>query len=226
MTDGEPSELPAQAAPAAMTGPEPFEYSRDQWNAVLTVVPADKATDTALMKSVRQQLETAGSEYRALAFHHRQRFPKGAASPAIAWERRRDLIAKALAEVEPNSSGIAAYVGHLKEAHRIAEAQAIGLRMLGQGHKGKLNPARDHLYEQMLGVWTRELMGKLTAGSTHRAGRREATSPAIRFFEAAVAPIVTDHPIKPDAIAKIIKAERKRREEMAVAIEKATARTR
>jgi hypothetical protein len=184
--------------------PEPFAYSTQEWGAVLATIPAAKAADADLMLTVRRRLEEAASDYHALTFHHRRRFPKGKPSPTVAWKRRRRLIARALAGVEPTLPGAASYVEHLREAHRLAEAQVVAYEMRGRGHKGTVNPERDMFYEKVLGVWARDLDGALTTAS------RTTGSAAIRFFALAVGPVV-DRPIKREAIAKIIIAERRRR---------------
>jgi hypothetical protein len=197
--------------------PEAFAYSGEQWAAVVGTMPPDTAAD--VMTSVRQRLEEAAFNYRALCFHHRRRFPQGKPSPATVWKRRRGLIAKALADVTPTS----AYVKHLRAAYRIADTQVVGYDMLGKGHKGTLNPARDMFHKRVLDVWTQQLQGTLTTGSTRRANKRQATSPAIRFFAAAVGPIA---PIGFDAIKKIVSAARaaQREREKQQAIVQARAR--
>jgi hypothetical protein len=197
-------------------GPEPFAYSAEEWSAVEGPIPTDKTADVDLMVMVRHQLEEAASTYRAGGFRHRRRFPKGKPSPAIAWKRRRGLIDKALADVEPDSPAKASYVEHLRAADYIAGWHADSYDSLGWGHKGTRNQTRDWFYERVLDVWTRDLQGKLTTGSVRRNGRRDTTSPAIRFFEAAIKSVV-EHPIGRDAIAKVVSAERERREKLAAA---------
>ncbi len=73
-------------------------------------------------------------------------------------------------------------------------------------HAGQQDPDRDRLFSCVLKVWTDDLGAELKVSNS--SGK--TTGPLIRFFDAAVSPILGRETPKPNSVRDIVKRERDR----------------
>lgn len=185
-----------------MTSPAPFNYSDDEWRAVVASIPKANVD----LDSKRKQIEFMVSDFIAMSHHQRERFADG--STAKGTIRARDNITAALAFAETTRNQ--PLQASLKQALNILTetTHVEAFEILAKAHKGRSDPALALLYDRLLHFWTAALNGKLT---TARSGGVK-TSPAIRFLVASLSPV---HPIKPETAATIVERERIRRTRIA-----------
>jgi hypothetical protein len=187
--------------------PFAFVYNDEEWSAVVATFP-DPLADGAEINAEREGLEFVATSYLNLSHHHRLRSAKG--FPTKGWQQKRKQIADTLASAE-NAGTVASVLSDLREDLRHADAAVEGFGMLGRGHQGKRDAAREWPYLAALAMWKR--LGGRPAGVSRRsnatAATREAGGPAIRFLIAALTPIMADNMPGPEALAKFVKKTRK-----------------
>ena len=167
-----------------------FVYDEAEWAAVVATFPSPLA-DGADLDAERKGLEYVATSYLNLMHHHRRRSKNG--FPTKAWQQKRARAAADLANAE-KAGTIASVLSDLREDLRRADAAVEGWGMLGRGHQGRKDAAREWPYLAALAMWKR-LGGDLRCIATeyHRARREKQAAPLIRFLIAALTPIIADH---------------------------------
>lgn len=208
MTDPRGVAEPDEACPANAT--LPFRYSAAQWSEIIAQVPSVLADDAALLREARKQLETALGGYLTMTAAHKARFAKGSSANSMLGVLNQIRDALHYAE----AAGNALVAGHLNAALQamLSSTHVEALEMLAHAHRGNSDPARQLLYDIVLRTWTGPLKGSLKASRPSSGDRkREANSPAVRFFVAAVAPLIKIGREGAERIVEATKAEHEKR---------------
>jgi len=193
-------------------------YTDAEWQSIVAALPAGAPHDGA-----RVQLQRAAEQF-ASAQVDRKRMA-GSAARRQQWadisERAGELL-RLLDKIDhwdapiwgsdgerDNSHGERAQAaGMLEEFVRHASTQVDDYKKHAERFSGKKDPDRERLYVEVLRVWTDYLGGELGVSSS-RDGRYRG--PLVRFFDAALLPILGAKRPKPRTIRGIVDREKSRR---------------
>jgi hypothetical protein len=181
-----------------------FRYADERWADVLATCPIETPA------SMRATLETAATRY--LRERETTELMRNAAS------RRDELsdisvraaeLAKRVHRAGPLLSPLWGEETSDQEAiaglERIASRAALGASEFdayARDYAGRRNRERDVLYREVLAVWTDDLWQGLSCSPT---------GPLVRFFRAALLPVLGEETPKGASIRDIVKNERARR---------------
>lgn len=212
--------MPRRRAPSLAARPLRDEHrlTTDHWQAISAAIPPHiktKANWAKLELRVRADLDEAIVLFRALSAR-RQRYP--IAAERRRWNRIGDLTNKLetelqmLRELKPPSDPDPPWLPQALAALRRVDN---GVQDVTAWHetwaafRGTKHPYREHLYHDVLRVWTRRLKGRL---ENYWITKGEPRGPLVEFFVACVRPVLGDMTPRRGGIVDIIERERERQQ--------------
>jgi hypothetical protein len=200
---------------------EEYSLTAEHWQAISAAIPSHvkaEANWAELEPIVRAELDEAIVLFRALSAR-RQRYP--IVEERRHWRRIIGLTIKLEAEMwwvlgrKP--------VFDVDDPHwpnRVLH-ELIWVRERAEVHsafndtwtafRGQKNPYREHLYHDVLRVWTRRLKGRL---ENYWVTKGEPRGPLVEFFVACVRPVLRDETPRRGGIVDVIERERKREQHL------------
>ena len=174
-----------------------------------------KANWAKLGPKVRADLDEAIVLFRTLSVR-RQRYPISAERQR--WNRIGDLTNNLASELrmlrelkppsDPDPPWLPQALAALRRVNNRVE-DVTAWHNTWMAFSGTKNPYREHLYHDVLRVWTRRLKGRL---ENYWIVRGEPRGPMVEFFVACVRPVLGDKTPRRGGIIDIIERERERQQ--------------
>jgi hypothetical protein len=197
---------------------EEYSLTAEHWQAISAAIPSHvkaEANWAELEPIVRAELDEAIVLFRAQSAR-RQRYP--IAAERRRWNRVGDLTNKLetelrmLRELKPPSDPdppwlLQALAALRRVNNRVQDVAAW--HETWAAFRGTKYPYREHLYRDVLCVWTGRLNGRL---ENYWITKGEPRGPLVEFFVACVRPVLGDKTPRRGGIVDIIERERERRQ--------------